>query len=67
MPSVLQTKVYIHIAMTELTLLFCMYIDIKSLTAFRCLGYFLIPKSRKKEQNVDKMDIPHVLVDGVVS
>jgi hypothetical protein len=38
----------------------------ESLTAFRCLGYFLIPKSRKKD-DVDAMDIPHVLVEEVVS
>ena len=49
-----------------LSFFFLSPLELESLTALRCLSYFLIPKTRKKT-SAESMDIPHILVDTVVS
>ncbi len=46
--------------------LFCSHLEAESLTALRCLAYWLVPKKRKAGGQESTVDIPHLLMEGKV-
>lgn len=43
------------------------YLECESLTAVRCLAYFLVQKSKKKGPGSSHTDIPSILMEAKVS